>query len=306
MSPFPSSRTLLLASSVSSLIAASIAQQNARQQNSTQTNSTTNCDSNHFGPQGNIYNASGSYQIPGFYPPGTGPASSSNWTYNTAVIVDDTGAGEHTFWIDTPDGTDPSSSDLPYYGCNVALLGLPYDTVLRGQDDRGDCLRTLDVDCVSDTLENARQRALTFDETREEAKDVCSFTWASSCDRYIERGSSGIFGGVGNSSYSNDTDCPNHARGADRMLFGWGSSGGYDHAVTMVTPIVTVVFPKQNSKIDPGWTDARLVCMRPSEIAAGSRVPDGVPAEGSGVRTITSSVALSVAVTLGSGLMAML
>lgn len=91
------------------------------------------------------------------------------------------------------------------------------------------------------------------------------------------------------------------------MLFGWGSSGGYDHSVTMVTPIVTVVFPKQNSTIDTGWTNARLVCMRPSEIALGSRVPDGVPAvEGSGVRTISSSVALSVAVALGSGLMAML
>ena len=91
------------------------------------------------------------------------------------------------------------------------------------------------------------------------------------------------------------------------MLFGWGSSGGYDHAVTMVTPVATVVFPKQNSTIDPGWTDARLVCMRPSEIAAGSRVPDGVPAEeGSGVRTITGGVALNVAVALASGFMAML
>ncbi|KAI4272629.1 MAG: hypothetical protein LQ337_005163 [Flavoplaca oasis] len=197
MSPFPSSRMLLLASSISSLIAASIAQQNPGPQNSTQTNSTTNCDDNHFGPQGDNYNASASYQIPGFYPPGTGPASPSNWTYNTAVIVDDTGAGEHTFWIDTPDGTDPSSNVLPYYGCNVAMLGLPYDTVLRGQDDTGNCLRTLDEDCVRETLENARQRALTFDEIREDAKDVCSFTWASSCDSYIELHSSGIFGKLG-------------------------------------------------------------------------------------------------------------
>ncbi|KAL8887626.1 MAG: hypothetical protein Q9192_006296 [Flavoplaca navasiana] len=215
-------------------------------------------------------------------------------------MVDDTGAGEHTFLIDTLDGTDPFSNDLPYDGCNVALSVLPYDTVWRGQDDRGDCLRTLDDECVRDTLENARQRALNFDETREEAEDVRSLTWASSCARYLE------LDGIGNSSYSNDTECPNDARGADKMLFGWGSSGGYDHAVTMVTPIVTVVFAEQSSTIDPGWTDARLVCMRPNEIAAGSRVPDGVPAEGSDVRTITSSVALSVALALGSGLMAML
>ena len=174
------------------LIAASIAQQNPVPQNSTQTNSTTNCDTSHFGPQGDSYNASGSYQIPGFYPPGTGPASPSNWTYNTAVTVDDTAADEPTFWIDTPDGMNPSSNDLPYYGCNAALLGLPYDTVLRGQDDTGGCLRILDEDCIRDTLENARQRALTFHETREEA-----FTWASSCDRYIELGSSGIFSKLG-------------------------------------------------------------------------------------------------------------
>lgn len=114
--------------------------------------------------------------------------------------MDDNAAGEHTFWIDTPDGMDPSSNDLPYYGCNAALLGLPYDTVLRGQGDTGDCLRTLDEDCARDTFENARQRALSFDEIREDAKNVCSFIWASSCDRYIELGISGIFGKRGQSN----------------------------------------------------------------------------------------------------------
>ncbi|KAL8999525.1 MAG: hypothetical protein Q9169_001613 [Polycauliona sp. 2 TL-2023] len=247
---------------------------------------------------------------------GTGSTPPLNWTYKTAVSVDDDdGSALHSFWIDTPEGTDLFPKDLPYYGSVIAFLNLPRRTVLRGQDDSGDCLKTFDEDCVRDTLENARRRASSFDESRDRAADITSDlmldVWASSCDKYIDDA-------IGNTTSTNGTkesECPDSDEGADRRLATWGSIGGsdsetaYDREITRVRPVLTVVFPKQNSTIDQGWVDARLVCMRGSEIAAGSREPDGVPAEdaedaeeSSGVKTITGSMTLFAALALGFGL----
>ncbi|KAL8852329.1 MAG: hypothetical protein Q9221_002825 [Calogaya cf. arnoldii] len=322
-------RILLLAISLSSLVETTIAQQDSTPQNPTKTNSTANCTTvEHFGPNGDTYNGSASYPIFGFYPPGTGSVTPLNWTYNIAVIVDNNGESEHSFWIDGLWAKDLESKDLPYYGCVTAFLDLPRSTVERGLRDRGDCTRTFDDDCVRETLENARQRALSFNTTgNDQVSDVCRLlmrgTLGSSCNQYtgdaeglVSTGSAVSNDGIGNSTYSNGTDasgCPNHKKGANRSLLSWGHSGArnnetaYDRAITGVTPILTVVFPKQNSTIDPGWTDARFVCMRPGEMEVGSRVPEGVPAEESlGVRTITGSMALSVAFVLGIGLVGML
>jgi hypothetical protein len=45
----------------------------------------------------------------------------------------------------------------------------------------------------------------------------------------------------------------------------------YDGFVTTVTPILTAVWLKEEH--NPPWSDARLVCLRPDQFSAGSRVP---------------------------------
>lgn len=79
------------------------------------------------------------------------------------------------------------------------------------------------------------------------------------------------------------------------MLFGWGSSGGYDHAITMVTPATTVVFPKQNSTIDPGRLQG-----------ATRYVTAYLQTRVSRVRKVAGSMAMSIAVALGFELMVIL
>ncbi len=164
------SSVFLLATSISSLMETTLAQQN-----STQQNSTADCTgTGDFGPNGDTYNASASCQVPGFYPSGTGPSPPTNWTYNTAVIFDSSGMSHQTIWIDTPDGTDVGSKDLPYDGCITAFHPLPRSTVQRGQEDNGDCMRTFDEDCVRDTVEMAKQQAASFDDRVSSASSICS------------------------------------------------------------------------------------------------------------------------------------
>ena len=71
----------------------------------------------------------------------------------------------------------------------------------------------------------------------------------------------------------------------------------YDTAVTYVSAILTVVWAKrQNATIDPEWAHARFVCMRPDQVKAGSRVPDGVPEERStALRTAAGMISSNLA-----------
>lgn len=67
-----------------------------------------------------------------------------------------------------------------------------------------------------------------------------------------------------------------------------------------MTPMLTMVWAKQqNATINPEWADARFVCMRPNQIKASSRVPDGVPEERSmGSRTAARSMLSSLALVM--------
>ncbi|KAI4285671.1 MAG: hypothetical protein L6R38_000495, partial [Xanthoria sp. 2 TBL-2021] len=150
----------------------------------------------------------------------------------------------------------------------------------------------------------AKQRTTQFDETRDEASDVCTRLLlgglADSCERFVDSENAGI----GNPTSSNSTDsreCPAR-EGANKGVFDLGNSArgdietAYDRAITGIIPVLTLAWSKQQSStIDPGWTDARLVCMRPSQISAGSRVPDGVPEESLGVRMAAGCMILSLA-----------
>ena len=151
---------------------------------------SSDCDDNEsFG----VYNASGTYSIPGFSAPES-PPSTANWTYNTVVRVGPSGAFNTRFSIDTPAGTpNITSPHLPYLGCVVAFPHLPRETIQHGQDDTGDCLTTLDQQCVDDFLAAAKARAVSKSGTVLERGDVCdgfgTLPAPESCERFIEEGS---------------------------------------------------------------------------------------------------------------------
>ncbi|KAL8742081.1 MAG: hypothetical protein Q9190_005388 [Brigantiaea leucoxantha] len=92
-------------------------------------------------------NASASYSLPSFSPPGDTKIPSGNWTWNTAVTVSDNQIWQ-SWWIDTPSLKNLDNTDIPYEVCALALDDLPRSISLQGQDDNGNCLSTLNQGCV--------------------------------------------------------------------------------------------------------------------------------------------------------------
>ncbi|KAL8715143.1 MAG: hypothetical protein Q9220_001100 [cf. Caloplaca sp. 1 TL-2023] len=291
------------------------------QQNSTQQNSTSSCfNSETFGPNGDTYNASASYQIPGFYPPGNGTTPPANWTYNIATVSGSKGNYSQAIWIDTPDNTDVSSKNLPYIGCVAAFFSLPSGTDRRGQDDNGDCTKALDQDCVQGVIKFAKQRAIGVARTSYDASGICagllSMAVPDACKKYTGGGSTWGDGAasasIGNSTFSNGTDsrgCDhNDEKGANKGSLAWSLSGStddnqtsYDRALTSITPVLTAVWEKGNNTENPfalGYTDARFVCMRPSQIKEGSSAPKGVPSLGVSVMVDGMSKGASLAAVM--------
>ncbi|KAL8959955.1 MAG: hypothetical protein Q9193_003262 [Seirophora villosa] len=312
---FPRSKAALLAA-FSVIIASSegIFQSSAslpwdgKLQRRQQANSTSpNCTAEDtFWPSGTAYNASGSYQVPGFAPPGN-TTDAGNLTYNTAVVVSPSGDSyNQTVWIDTVDGRSIQSMDLPYVGCLTALIVLPQSTVKRGQGDNGDCTETLGDECVNalvnqvdQSLRNRAARNSTLPEdicphliSPNDMPEACERStgesgWGLSTTSYINR----------NATYSNGTDsggCTDGSEtGPDGTDFGWGRLRGcddseaatcYDRAVTGVTPVVTTVWQKEASpRAQAGWSDVRVTCLRANRIQSGSRTPEGVPSLGAKV-----------------------
>ncbi|KAL8948740.1 MAG: hypothetical protein Q9222_005093, partial [Ikaeria aurantiellina] len=255
-----------------------------------------------FGPNGDTYNASASYQIPGFYPPGNGTTPPSNWTYNTAILAGSNADYSQTVWIDTPDNTDISSKDLPYLGCITVFFALPAATNKRAQDDDGDCTKTFDQNCAQAMVRFAKQKTIGVSGTNANANDVCasflSMAVPDACKQYVgggmRWGNAVASPRIGNSTFSNGTDsrgCShNDDKSANKGGLTWGFSGpsddnhtAYDRALTSVTPVLTAAWLKGNNTENlfaQGWSDARFVCMRASQIKEGSQAPKGVPSIG--------------------------
>ena len=77
----------------------------------------------------------------------------------------------------------------------------------------------------------------------------------------------------------------------------------YDSLATKIIPVLTSAWAeRQNSTIEPGWSDARLVCLRASQIKVGSRVPGGVSELSLGTRMAPGSMVLSLVLAVGFAL----
>lgn len=109
------------------------------------------CTDNRF----NSLNASASYSVPGFTPPGDTSSTNSTWTFSTGVVTWGGGNTTQRIWLNTSPALEVDSSSLPYQGCFIGLLSLTVEALGRGPDSNGDCKPFLGDECVTALLKNA-------------------------------------------------------------------------------------------------------------------------------------------------------
>ena len=102
-------------------------------------------------------NATGSYRRPSSFPPNNTLIPAGDWIWNTAIIVKTDNQIAQEFWIDTPTLKGLKNRDIPFQVCVIAFEGLTRSTYSKGQDDAGDCLSTLNQDCVTALTRMASQ-----------------------------------------------------------------------------------------------------------------------------------------------------
>lgn len=108
-------------------------------------------------------NATASYSVPGFAPPGD-DSSKGTWNFSTGVVTYD-GNITQRLWINTSPSIQVDSDDLPYQGCILALSGLAGKP---GEDNNGDCTSSLGQECVAALLNNSNEVAKSFSAKAEE------------------------------------------------------------------------------------------------------------------------------------------
>ena len=92
--------------------------------------------------------------------------------------------------IDYPEDTENWSKNRPFHSCMTSYLGLTRRTTQRGQEDIGDCMQTLDEDCIRDSIKLVKSRVAQYDDSKDDPCDICSKMvqggLADSCAKYID------------------------------------------------------------------------------------------------------------------------
>ena len=91
-------------------------------------------------------NATGSYIRSSPLPPGNDTTARSSWTYRTAINVEEDEKVWQRFWVEFPNDERNQNDDLKV--CGIAFGAMSFDTYSNGQDDTGDCLKTLNQECI--------------------------------------------------------------------------------------------------------------------------------------------------------------
>ena len=112
---------------------------------SAQKNETACIDNRYENP-----NATASYPVPGFAPPGD-TSDAGTWTFSTGA-VNYGGNTTQRLWVTTSPEVKVDSSSLPYQGCVMAFFNLAADA--GDEDNDGDCKSTLGEACVTALLKN--------------------------------------------------------------------------------------------------------------------------------------------------------
>ena len=111
-----------------------------------------------FDPRFDNPNATASYSVPGFAPPGsTSSSSDSTWTFSTGAVHYG-GNTTQRFWVNTSPPIEVNSDSLPYQGCIVAFVSLNKKVPVGKQQDKdGDCTTALGEKCVAAILKDANE-----------------------------------------------------------------------------------------------------------------------------------------------------
>ncbi|KAL9612351.1 MAG: hypothetical protein Q9167_003038 [Letrouitia subvulpina] len=180
----------LTATVFSSLIGSSVGQDN---------DTATGCSQNGAGSQFHKAlqhpNASASYKLPSFTPPGKTSIPPGDWAWNTTITVLNNTITQ-SFSIDTPTLKDIDDDDIPYEICAMAIYNLPKEKSLQGQDDNGDCKSTLSQDCVNALVQLVNTTAASFSAgagASDDVSDLCGrmlsqFTIPDECQQTSKNG----------------------------------------------------------------------------------------------------------------------
>lgn len=98
-------------------------------------------------------NATASYTVPGFAPPGDSSSKDGTWTFSTGA-VNYGGNTTQRLWVNTSPEVKVGSDSLPYQGCVLGFFNLATDASKGDQDKKGDCKSTLGEACVTALLKN--------------------------------------------------------------------------------------------------------------------------------------------------------
>ncbi|KAL8691553.1 MAG: hypothetical protein Q9218_003250 [Villophora microphyllina] len=265
------------------------------------TTSSNNTDCIAYTIPGNP-NATGSFSRAGFASKGSTNIPTGNWVYNTTINVNERNQVWQYFSVDTPNLKGIKNSDIPFQVCTIGFTGLPRNVSMRGQDDNGDCSKTLSPECATALTKLASQSTGAGD-------DQCgNIATKISSQTPLECQSFGDFGTLSPTSKSNsatdfisvsiadlsfvalfskqtvDDKCgdPNNTV---HDLFGTSNSQRsptafnqteYDEAIYHVVPFLSVVLTKDNASnggLSISAPPPTLLCMRAKTITPGSRVP---------------------------------
>lgn len=107
-------------------------------------------------PRFDHLNATASYSVSGFAPPGdTSSFSDSTWTFSIGAVNYD-GKITQRLWINTSPAIQVDSDSLSYQGCILAFLRLNTEIPAEGEQNKdGDCTSALGEKCVAAILKNA-------------------------------------------------------------------------------------------------------------------------------------------------------
>ncbi|MCJ1405260.1 hypothetical protein MMC11_008487 [Xylographa trunciseda] len=238
-------------------------------------------------------NATGAVELAGFQPPEIGV--NSTYTISTALVAqsfpaNNSGIILQTFFLTSTPFIDLSAPSLPLTGCVLALAegGSPKSTNADGVG-QGTCAGVLSTDCQNALVEQVNNASL--------ANSGMGPSTMAMCAAYLETMPAECSGNafsvvavaapLGNAPSLSSSNCPGYpslgnGSATQASLIETESApyspasntATYDTWVKQATPLVITAWLK-NGTGPEGWSDTRLVCSTPDNVAKGSRVVSG-------------------------------
>lgn len=282
---YPISTFALIAASITFRATPTLAQSDSS------TNKTCNANSDSDFNQARLHpNATGSYTGPGF---SSNTSTDDVWIYNISIHVTEGNQIWQDFSVDTPSLKGVKDSDNPFQLCAIAFNNLPRSTYIKGQQDSGDCNHTLNPACTEALRSLASSSSgvgVSNGDDIHEGGALCANIMSqlaqgtpSACQQFgnFENATSST---LFSKSAADSSSCPAKSDNTVHSLSPISTGPfnttalnltDYDEAIYRVTPLLITVIKNEW----PGngtfffSSDTEVLCMRATDITAGSRDP---------------------------------